>query len=753
MHSRARRRGPRPSGNGTVAGRIAVLPLVLLGIALMVGAHASALDALKFTGFTLAGITLPGLVLWRLIGAYRRNLVEDCAAGFAIGTSVQLIVYLASASVGMQRWSWAWVPVVLVLGVFDHDVRARVWHRVEAPLAPLTAWLLSGACALVLIVLYRAGPARFTPAYADPAVDLPDLAFHQALAASAKFDVPIAPLWVSGEPMKYHTFFHQLTAATSWATGIDLTSLIFALAWIPLALAGSALVFVLTQRFLTAPGRALALTWAGPLAVVVAGIGGTLQPLHDVALGGISMASSAWGSPTQNLGMMLALLLVILSVDLLRNQRPKTRWLLLILVALASSGAKATILPMTACAFALVWFARAMTRRTTRTALLGGVIMLAIFIGSLIAVYGGQSSGLRIKLGDLFVQLQPYATIRHGTGLDRPAQLLSAAATLLGWGLAVLGVLFLRRFWRDQGVIFLAGFAIAGLAATLLTTQPGTSQVYFYRTAFPILAVLSCLGLARLVDRLGDHRGGVLVVVAAALGLAACGVARSIDLKGVKLPLLLMIAALLAAGLAVAVIWKLGRREGTPVTAFLAGLIAACMVGAMFLPLAGIASKQSSDALYGPVNGQGPTEAEAEAARWLRKNSGTDDLVATNAHCITQRNDSDDSGDSCDSRHFWIAALSERQMLVEGWAYTNHTNRIYATTGVNPNAVPFWNTELLAANDAAFTQPSAAVIERLRRYGVRWLYADNRAGQVSPNLKQYVRLRQATLDATIYEIR
>jgi hypothetical protein len=545
--------------------------------------------------------------------------------------------------------------------------------------------------------------------------------------------------------MKYHTFFHQVTAATSWATGIDLTDLIFALAWVPLVLAGSALVFVLTQRFLAPP--ALALTWAGPLAVVVAGIGGTLQPLHDISLGGIAMASSAWGSPTQNLGMMLALLIVILSVDLLRNQSPKTRWVLLILVALAASGAKATILPMVACGFGLVWFARALSRRNTRTALLGGLAMLGIFMGSLIVVYGGQSSGLRIGLGELFVQLQPYASIRHGTGLDRPAQLLSAVATLLAWGLAVVGVVFLRRLWRDQGVIFLAGFAIAGFAATLLTAQPGISQVYFYRTAFPALAVLSCLGLARLVDRLDDHRGGVLVVVAAALGLAACVLTRSVDLSGVKTPLLLMIAGLVAVGLVVAVAWKLGRRGGSVVTAFLAGLVAACMVGATTLPLAGLFFKHSELVMYGKLNGHGPTKAEAEAATWLRENSQTDDLIATNAHCIIKR------GEVCDSRHFWIAALSERQLLVEGWAYTNHANRLYATTGINPSVLPFWNKELLAANDAAFTAPSPAVIERLRRLGVRWLYADNRAGEISPNLKQYVRLRQATLDATIYEIR
>ncbi|HEY0473535.1 MAG TPA: hypothetical protein VGD34_17820 [Kribbella sp.] len=724
-----------------MAGRIAVLPLVVLAIVLMVAAHASAFDVLKFTGFVLVGITLPGFVLWRLVGAYRRNLVEDSAAGFAIGTSVQLIVYLASASVGLQRWSWVWAPVVLVVGVLDHDVRARVWHRVEAPLAPLTAWLLSAACALVLFVVFRTGPARFTPAYTDPTVDYPDMAFHQALTASAKFDVPLVPLWVSGEPMKYHTFFHQVTAATSWATGIGLTNLIFALAWVPLLLAGSALVFVLTQRFLAAA------TWAGPLAVVVAGIGGTLQPLHDIGLGGISMASSAWGSPTQNLGMMLALLVVILALDLLRNQPPKTRWVLLILVALASSGAKATILPMAACGFGLVWFARALTRRTTRTALLGGVATTAIFIGALVVIYGGQSSGLKIKLGELFVQLQPYASIRHGAALDRPAQLLSAAATLLAWGLAVVGVLFLRRFWRDQGVIFLAGFAVAGFAATMLTTQPGISQVYFYRTAFPVLAVLSCLGLANLVDRLGDRRGGRLVAVAAALGLAACGATRSVDLSGVKAPLLLMIAGLVVAALVVTLAWKLSRGGGSSLTAFLAGLVAACMVGATTLPLAGLVFKHSEVVMYGKLNGHGPTKAEADAATWLRDNSQIDDVIATNAHCIIKR------GDICDSRHFWIAALSERQVLVEGWAYTNHANRIYAMTGVNPSVLPFWNRELLAANDAAFTQPSSAVIERLRRLGVRWLYADNRAGEISPNLKQYVRLRQATMDATIYEIR
>jgi hypothetical protein len=223
----------------------------------------------RFVGFTVLGIALPGFALWRLIGNYRRNLVEDCAAGFAVGTAAQIIVYLASSSVGLQQWSWVWAPIVLLVTFLDRDVRTRVWSRVEEPLRPLQAWMLAVACAIVLIVVFVKGPMEFLPAYTDPLRSYPDLAFQQALAASAKYDVPIATLWLGGEPMKYHTFFHQSTAATAWATRIDLTDLIHSLAWLPLLLAGLALVFALTQRFMgrTPDGeRRVGTTWVGPLA-------------------------------------------------------------------------------------------------------------------------------------------------------------------------------------------------------------------------------------------------------------------------------------------------------------------------------------------------------------------------------------------------------------------------------------------------------------------------------------------------------
>jgi hypothetical protein len=730
----------------------AALPLLALAFA-MLARYASLSEVARFTGFCVLGIGLPGFVLWRLLGRYGRNLVEDCAAGFAVGSSAQVIVYLASAAVGWQRWSWVWAPVVLIVAIANRGARSRVWRRVAEPLPPLTAWLLSAACALVLIVVYRKGPGRFVPAYTDPLVNYPDLAFQQALAASAKYDEPIATLWLAGEPMKYHTFFHQATAATSWATGIDLTALIHSLAWLPLMLAGSALVFVLTQRFINpspdGTPRAGA-TWAGPLAVLIAGLGGALQPLPDQGLAGISTAVAAYLSPTQNLGVMIALASCVVVVDILRGRQTRGRWALLIGLALVASGAKSTILPLAACGFGLVFLFLVATRRKTGTALAGGSLMVLIFSGALIMIFGGESWGTEIKPGATFTQLSPYSALRHGPGVDRAAQLLTAAATLLSWALAASGVLFLRRrLWRDPGVIFLVGFSIAGFVGTMMATQSGASQLYFLRTAFPAIAVLSCLGLVSLVERLGDRRGVVLVGAASVLGLVACGLARvgSTNLAGVKGPWLWTAAALAGAAVLLAVGWKLARRSGKVVTAFLVALVTAGMVGAITVPLQALVSDHASALVFAKPMRGGATRAEADAARWLKENSKPGELVATNAHCIIKR------GTICDSRHFWIAALSERPILVEGWSYSNRANKISIATGVNPSLLPYWDREQLAANDAVFNNPDPAAVDRLRRYGVRWLYADNRAGQVSPSLKQYAQLRHATTDASVYEFR
>lgn len=742
MRAKARRRGPRtagPSLSGLVAGvAVGVLAIVLLAL------HSTVFELGRFVLFTLVAVTLPGFALWRLIGGYRRNLVEDLSAGFAVGTAGQVLVYLASASIGLQAWSWAWAPVVLVVAFLDRDARARVWRRVEQPLRPLQAWLLAASTAVVLLIVYRRGPGQFLPAYTDPLRAYPDLAFQQALAASAKYDVPIRTLWLGGEPMKYHTFFHQATAATQWGTRIDLTDLIHSLSWLPLFLAGCGLVFALASRLSPTPESGA--TWAGPLAVFVAGLGGAVQPLAAAGLGGISTAVAAYLSPTQNLGVLIALAICVVAVDLLRTDgRPKARWVLLVLLALVAAGAKSTILPVVGVGFAFAFLQLGLLRKPTRPAFVGGLVSLAVFVAALVTIFGGSTWGTQIKPFETFVQLAPFSMLAS----NPHAQLLTGATTLLSWALAASGLFFLGRKWQDAGAVFLVGVAVAGLLGTVLTTQSGVSQLYFLRTAFPMIAVLAAAGLANLVGRLGDRKAVVLVGSAGLLGLIGFAVARSesADLHGVKGPWLWTIAVVAAVAVLLAAGWKLARRPGNFFVALLGGAVAACMIGAALVPLQAFVSDSASNLVFAHPFRGGATAAEAGAAQWLRRNSKPGELIATNAHCIIERDG------LCDSRHFWLAALSERPVLVEGWSYSNQANRIALAEDGNPSLIPYWNREQLAANDVVFKAPSPTTVERLRKAGVRWLYADNRAGTVSPALRNYVRLRHATLDATIYELR
>ncbi|MGH3465329.1 MAG: hypothetical protein ACRDP9_27995 [Kribbellaceae bacterium] len=730
--------------------------LALGGLAVvLLTRHAPTLTVILFTCYVALGVALPGLVLWRLLTRRRASLVEDLAAGFVVGAAVLLLCYLVTAAAGVQRWSWLWAVPVVVAGIAVPAWRRIWWGWGRQPIRPITGWLLALACAIPLLVVHRHGPERFTPAFTNPRINYPDMPFHTALAASARYDVPLQASWVDGEPMKYHYFFHQLVAAISWATGIDLTHLVYSLLWLPLVLSGAALVFVLTDRIV--PGS----SWVGPLAVLIATVGCTLQPYAEVALAADMMTTASYLSPTQNLGMALGLLLAVVAVDLLTGDRVWTRWALLVLLTLAASGAKATVLPLVACGFGLVWLVRLTHRRFDRTAFVAGVVVVLVLAGSVAAVFGGESSGLAVRFARAFARMPPYSLLRNTTGLDVDvkAQVATAAVTLLAWTLATAGLLVLLRspsLRTHPAVIFLAGFSIAGFAAMLLTDQPGNSQMYFHRTAVPAIAVLASAGLCRLGRRLGDPATPLLVGASGVAGLVSCAVARELTAGEVQRsawsllsPWLAVGTALVVASAVLATVWRFAGRAGRASLVAATAFTAAAMVGATLVPLMSLVTDAGATGrLFALPSSGGPDRTEAAAARWLERNSRPGDLVATNAHCASR------ARGVCDARHFWIAALTERHVLVEGWAYTNTVNSQVASTGQSANVLPYWDTDRLRDNDAAFRTPSAATVGKLRdTYGVRWLFADTTYSPVPPELGRFATLRYSEPGVRIYELR
>lgn len=52
---------------------------------------------------------------------------------------------------------------------------------------------------------------------------------------------------------------------------------------------------------------------------------------------------------------------------------------------------------------------------------------------------------------------------------------------------------------------------------------------------------------------------------------------------------------------------------------------------------------------------------ETSAAQWVRDHSGETDVVATNVHCRVPEDA------ECDSRAYWVSALTERRVFIEAW--------------------------------------------------------------------------------------
>jgi len=739
------------------------IALAWLMIWLMAG-HSSSDSIVALLRFWVFGITLPGTLLWRLASPFRHNLIEDFAAGSLVGVSLLILVYLAVSPLGGQHWAWLWAAPVLVLVTVVPSWRRRCLSRVERPVSPLTAWLVAIACALPLYAIGRVRSLAPAP-YTTPQSNLPDMAFHQALSASAKYDFPLQAPYVDGERMDYHYFWHQFTAATSWATGVDLTDLVYNIGWLPLLLAGCALIFALTDR--VAPGS----RWAGPLAIAVAAVGGTVNVYPNAPLPAEGLVNYVWGSPTQSLGGGLIALLALMGIDLLRGRNSPGTWVLFLVIGAAASGSKATVLPLIICGVGLVLVIRLLYGRFAKGALLIAVLLSGLFLAAIVVVFGNKSSGLAVRPWVTFAKVGIYPLVARqsdpGT-YDHGAMWISGITMCLGLLLGAAGLLVLTgtaaRWFRDPGMILMVGIAIGGFGGMVLTDQPGTSQLYFHRTAVPIIAVLAAAGAWMLVFWFADRRSGVVVFASLIGGVGATAAARAIvkahpsdgkpfltsdnRLTGLITPWLWTIGFLLVVAVVVTALWKLARRRGRPTRIALASFVLAGMGAGLFLPIQAMAHYRAAD--QGPLTDKfplGPSSSQAAAATWLRDHTAPGDLIATNAHCAMK------NATGCDVRHFWISALSERHVLVEGWGYTNTINDLVAATGKSPNGLPFWDEQKIDDNDRAFTAPSRDNLRLLKvKYGVRWLYADPTQTVVSSKLNAYATLRFKARDALVYEL-
>ncbi|MDP9866844.1 MULTISPECIES: hypothetical protein [Streptosporangium] len=731
------------------------MPVAVFAVAVLGFYGVSPVDMALFGVYVAAGLAFPGVLLVRVLYRRRRTLVEELALGLALGYALEVLTYIAARAVGLPLLVLVW-PVV-TYAVFAAVPRLRGYWR--GGVRPSTPRWWSWSLALIIGYLIAWSAVNFFrknlltwPALGTSYVDMP---FHLALIGELKHHMPPTVPMVAGEPLLYHWFVYAHLAAASWVTGVEPLVLLFRLGVLPM-LAALAVILAMIARRVTG-------SWAVALLALLGTVFIAAPNLYQGINVGIFTwrAAISWLSPTQTFGTLLFAPVILLLVDLLERRRSSAGcWLLLGIFLVAVTGAKATYLPLLIAGLGTVAAVELVRRRRPSWPTLAALgLTAACFVFAQTVLFRQANLGMVINDLSLFRKIWGGLT---GLGERAEPSLVSvlgiALLYVLSWAIewcGIIGLLSRPRLLMRPPVVLMLGMGTVGVGAVLFLGHPHMGQIYFFDASYPYLVIVAAYGLSVAVRR--ARLSPRALAYAGAAGVAAACLIR--ELCGVEVPLgagqsdavlyrpylVLAVTALLAAGVLAVV-----HRRRVVVGALTITMIAAVgfpaawctrVLSAAFHTPAGDSTGVES-AVAAPVVSDGALAA----GRWLRAHSGTDDVVATNARCLGG------PGDPCDSRRFWAAALTERRVLVEGWAYTA-TNMSRWHPGERAETLPFWDEERIRANDEIFDAPSAASVRRLRLgYGVRWLFVDERYGSSSPRIGDFANLRFRSGGYAVYEL-
>jgi hypothetical protein len=380
---------------------------------------------------------------------------------------------------------------------------------------------------------------------------------------------------------------------------------------------------------------------------------------------------------------------------------------------------------------------------------LDGVLTAGALIVALVVVFQGSDSGLHVQFHDAAMSTPAINRVGELTTTSMAFASIVAVLGIFARGTGLLWRFTTAEGRRDPVAWLLLGGGFAGAAAVAVFAHPGSSQYYFARTAGPLLAIGSAVGLLTMVRELKSRWWRA---VAVGLVLGPFFVLLPIWTIGVIQPNhggLIHATKMIAVGLAVLVVagaiaWFLTPRMRF--TAFFAAITVAILAGGVTM----VTRVQLEAAPVPPLK---PVKSTAylavgteqiAAARWIRDHSDVNDLVMTNRHCTTPIEPK-----KCDSRRFVVGAFSERQMLVEAWTPTVEANK-RGPEGRDSITVDYWKPEILQLNDSFVAQPDAAKAQQLKDLGVRWIYVEFTRPHAA-TLEPFAKERYRNGSAAVYE--
>lgn len=719
---------------------------------------------LLFAAYEIGFIALPGIaLLWALRGS-RPGFLAAIALGWPLGSALEILVFSATAAVGARTLFLLYPLVTVVLSTLVIRRRRSVVTDVGAP--PFTSrllWIAAGALSLGLVSL----SLMFLPQVPLPSTQAsvaysPDFVYQMSKIAEVMYHWPPTNPGLSGVPLPYEWFVFFHMAAVTQVTRLSIPIIALRLDFLPL------LVVIGCQLLMV--GRALAgAAWAGVIALVVLFLLGPLDMTTDTRGAAPFFANlgvQLWGSWTLPFGLMFLIPLIYLISQRLLATHVRIRadagfWILITLLMIGASGAKATILPVllsgTALYIAVMW----VTRRTIQPVALALLALQAfVFVVTFYVIYRGGASGIEIDPLASLARTFPVLSASD-SGLPGPvsAVLLPLAylCGLLGMLLPLAGILYLLRR-RHRAAIAAYAWCLCVLAAGVLIANVvhqdlGYSELYFQDAGYIAGCIVAAAGIRLawidMTAALSTSRRALVIELVAwvvLLALIATITALTIRLKPSEVA---MYSVLGAGGVLFILVWrrvmaKRGRPTAGTWALGLIPLLAACALTApiQLAPTIGrvLTGSPLTVTQPDPQKIRGLTPGLLAALEWLQDNSSTDTVFAVSNHWIDP--------DSKDGRFYYYSAFSERQVFIEGYDAVRYQ---ISTRLDTPAGADF--ARRMTLNNAVFNSADATALQVLtQQYSVSYLFIDRVDNDSDPAVVQLGTVVFNDADATIVKV-
>ena len=615
----------------------------------------------KYAAYMAFYVALPGVLVMQAVHGRPVSVGAALALAIPTGFAVEIFTFLGLAALDLKSL-YVWVPLVWLALAVLLRLRGGAWP-VRVHLAGNHAGLFLGLVVAFLGTTVMAVGQMF--AESPLAGGLPTRAiFHDwvylvSRAAVIKNNWPLDDPSLSGTPLQYHYFMMVHAAAVSRTTGVELTTVLLRLLYVPL---GGVLV---AQAYLL--GRMVARNpWAGVIAafllVMASEVSFAANYGEPMFLG--LFVRWLFVSPTFFFGMIFCGALVLVIARCARTEQFDARQVIwLLLLGTAGTGAKGTVLPVLICALGL-WAGWRWLRERR-------LPLLPILFGAVLAV------------AFVVVYLPTMSAWRTGDAAWRPFHVFQ-----------------LTQFWKQYLAPWQSGLAQwlpEPLAATL--AKVACAAVVFAGTCGIRLLALPYLFWGDL-----ERRDAALVSWLGAFFAASAGMGVLMELNSygelylflmMRLPMAVLAAAfLVAASRRIAAWWR--QTDGRAIPTWWRRAPAAGAVLVMALAL----GVQTS--LWWARNRAGfkewvrtPTDLRPddymqelrEALLWVRGNTEGHAVLVSNA--CTPENMKKDHWGALDRTltgvHFYYSALSERRLWFEGPNYIMDTTRARARANMASN--------------------------------------------------------------------